>query len=210
LSQISLTAQHCPFVVWPGAFVHCCPDVHTWHLAPFWPHDPFDSFAYGSHELLLQQPLHAAPPHEHAPAVHESLDEPHVAQAPAAPHMVEFWLANGTHVSPLQQPIGHEVALHVHCPETHAWPVAHAVHAFPPVPQKLPDSPPSGTQVPPDPPLQQPFGHVAALHFCAEPSPDPPASVAIPSVSAVASPPVVPGASVAGASSAPESDPPKV
>jgi hypothetical protein len=58
--------------------------------------------------------------------------------APAAPHWVGDSDAYGTHAPLLvQQPAGHEVASQTHRPVavSHSWPVAHAAHAAPPVPQ---------------------------------------------------------------------------
>jgi len=73
----------------------------------------------------------------------------------------------GTHVLPLQQPAGHELALHVHCPRTHTWVESQAAHALPPVPHAPGDWPASSSQVPLVPPLQHPFGQVVALQDAA-------------------------------------------
>ena len=41
----------------------------------------------------------------------------HAAHAiPPAPHALPDWEVYITHVLPLQHPLGHEVALHTHCP----------------------------------------------------------------------------------------------
>jgi hypothetical protein len=50
--------------------------------------------------------------------------------------------AYGTHVLPLQQPPGQEVASHTHCPVVllHSCPEAHAPHVPPPLPQAPFDS----------------------------------------------------------------------
>jgi hypothetical protein len=51
------------------------------------------------------------------------------------------WEAYGTHVLPLQQPPGQELASHTHAPlPLHSWPGAQEPHAAPPVPQELLDS----------------------------------------------------------------------
>ena len=47
-------------------------------------------------------------------------------QAWPAPHRLWLCCAKGTQVFPLQQPLGHEVALHTQLPPTHCWPAAHA------------------------------------------------------------------------------------
>ena len=56
---------------------------------------------------------------------------------------------------PLQQPLGHEAASHMHCPFAvlHVWPDPHAAHAAPPAPHEVADSEAYGSQFPP---LQQP------------------------------------------------------
>jgi hypothetical protein len=59
-------------------------------------------------------------------------------------------------VLPLQQPLGHDVASHTHCPPPlQPCPDAHAAQAAPPLPHELLDSLLSDSQLPP---LQQP-GH---------------------------------------------------
>jgi hypothetical protein len=66
--------------------------------------------------------LHAA--HVAPPVPHEPVDsEPYGSQVPLD----------------VQQPFGHELALHTHCPPLHAWPVAQALQAAPPVPHDPPD-----------------------------------------------------------------------
>jgi hypothetical protein len=74
--------------------------------------------------------------------------------APALPHWVSDWEPNGTHVLPLQQPIGHDVASQTHCPlGLHSSPVGHAWQAAPPAPQTFALSAEKVTHVVP---LQQP------------------------------------------------------
>jgi hypothetical protein len=51
-----------------------------------------------------------------------------------APHLVALWLANATHDAPLQQPFAQEVALQTQLPAEQVLPVAHDLHAVPPVP----------------------------------------------------------------------------
>jgi hypothetical protein len=67
-------------------------------------------------------------------------------------------------VLPLQHPFGHELALHTHAPELHAWLAAQAAQVAPAVPHEDADSPEYASQVPVAPPLQQPFGQVLASH----------------------------------------------
>jgi len=85
-------------------------------------------------------------------------------EAPPEPHNVADSEDNGTHVVPLQQPVGHEVALHTHCPVVllHCCPEAQDPHVPPPVPHEVFDSDPYGSHVPVD--VQQPFGHEVESH----------------------------------------------
>jgi hypothetical protein len=81
---------------------------------------------------------------------------PQAAQAaPATPHSLFVCDAYATHVVPLQQPFGHELALQTHWPVLvlHVSPVPHALHAAPPAPHDMDDSADSASQVEP---LQQP------------------------------------------------------
>jgi hypothetical protein len=64
-------------------------------------------------------------------------------------------------VVPLQQPFGHEAALHPHEPEMHCCPAPHAAQLAPPVPQEPFDCEVAGSHVPLD--VQQPLGHDVAL-----------------------------------------------
>jgi hypothetical protein len=89
----------------------------------------------------------------HTPAVH-AWPEGHATQAmPAPPH----WAAvlPGSQLLPLQQPLGHEAALHTHWPDTHRCPAPHAApdpHWQPPEaphPSLVAASHPVQTQAPP-------------------------------------------------------------
>jgi hypothetical protein len=56
--------------------------------------------------------------------------------APLVPHFAADSEAYGTHVLPLQQPLGHVVPLQTHTPPLHSCPVAHAEQLAPSVPQE--------------------------------------------------------------------------
>src|SRR6202041_1730833 len=76
---------------WPVALLHSCPDPHAPQLAPAVPHELFDSEAYSSHVLPLQQPLaHEWASQMHCPVlVLQSLFVGHAPQVtPPAPHDV--------------------------------------------------------------------------------------------------------------------------
>jgi hypothetical protein len=82
---------------------------------------------------------------------------------PPVPHCEFVSLPYRTHVLPLQQPLGHELALHSQSPgETHAWFAPHAAQAAPPVPHEGVDCEEKVSHAPIAPPLQQPPGHVWA------------------------------------------------
>jgi hypothetical protein len=144
----------------------------TTHAAPPVPQVASDG---GLHVAPLQHPLehevtsqthlpfwqrcpapHAvAPPQVHVPVVQASATvESHVMQPP--PIAPQALIDMGTQAVPLQQPIGHEVASHVHAPPTQCCPIAqgapapqahapflqesartesHATHIDPPAPQ---------------------------------------------------------------------------
>jgi len=124
-----------------------------------------DSSKSDSQDPPLQQPEHDEPPHVHAPKEHASPLLQGLQLAPAAPHCVMDCEAYGTHVLPLQQPPGHEVASHTHLPlGVHSWPVAHGPQVAPPVPHEPFDSEANASQVPLVPPTQQPFGQVFGSH----------------------------------------------
>jgi hypothetical protein len=100
----------------------------------------------------------AVQPHFPVDVLHAS-PAGHAAQtAPAAPQLAFVSLAYGTQVFPLQHPFGHDVASHAHVwvADAHSWPVRHAVHFEPPVPQTALVSLAYGTQAFP---LQQPLAH---------------------------------------------------
>ena len=121
---------------------HACPAAHAEPLPHVhWPAAEQPSATIVSHEV---QALPGAPhietegisqvrPVQHPPGHMQLLHAPplhvspvlHVAQTlPALPH----WLTVSpvSHVLPLQQPVGHEVASQVHCPETQCCPEPHA------------------------------------------------------------------------------------
>jgi hypothetical protein len=98
-----------------------------------------------------QQPLHDVPshtqapwtqrwpatqaepvPHWHWPSLAQlSAVAPHVWQVPPAkPQLVSVCVS---HTAPLQQPSGHELALHRQVPPTHTWPCAHWLPVLPQV-----------------------------------------------------------------------------
>jgi hypothetical protein len=73
----------------------------------------------GTHAPALQQPAGhelASQAHPAAPWLHAWPDAHPLHAAPPAPHCVLFCEAYGTHVLPLQQPAGHELALQTHWP----------------------------------------------------------------------------------------------
>ena len=161
---------HCPVVL-----LHSCPEAHAPHDAPPAPHEVFDSEAYASQVLPLQQPFgHEVPLHTHCPLPLHCWVGAHAAHAaPPAPHDAFDSLANSSHVPALQQP-EHDVPPHEHAPPEHACPEAHALQAAPPAPQSAEDCDVDGTHVLP---LQQPVGQelasqthcpVVLLHSCPE------------------------------------------
>jgi hypothetical protein len=122
---------HCPV-----ALLHSWPDPHDPQLAPAVPHEPFDSEAYSSHVLPLQQPLaQECASQMHCPVVVlQSLFAGHGPQlTPPAPHEVFDSPESGSHVPPLQQP-AHDDPPHVHAPLEQESPLAHGLHVAPPVP----------------------------------------------------------------------------
>jgi hypothetical protein len=74
----------------------------------------------------VQLPVHA--PLTHAWLVHCL----HVPLAPP-PHIDVVWLATGTQVVPLQQPVGHDVASHTQAPPEQRCPVPHVTQVVPQV-----------------------------------------------------------------------------
>jgi hypothetical protein len=108
----------------------------------------------------VQQPFgHVVASQEQAPVVVSHSPAAQVVQAaPWAPQSRADSEAYGTHVAPLQHPLGHDAGLHPHVPllVLQYWPPAHAAQMAPPLPQDVLDCEPFGTHVLP---LQQPFGH---------------------------------------------------
>jgi hypothetical protein len=105
------------------------------------------------------------PWHVHEPILHIVLPPPHATHAaPPVPHWEMDCEPCWTHVVPLQQPLGHEVASHTHMPVAalHSWPDAHVAHIPPPMPHAVLDCEPGATHVPPG--VQQPLGHELAVH----------------------------------------------
>lgn len=190
---------HCPVVL-----LHSWPALQMRQPSPavpvVGPHMSFVSFASSTHELPLQQPraaAHAAGLQTHTPPVHvwpvrqlpEQLQTPGVSRphpsplghavqaAPPVPHWPLVSAAYSTHVLPLQQPSGQDVALQRHCPEvaslavSHIWVEAHATQEAPPVPHSEFDSLAYGTHVSTS---QQPAHEVAAPQVQAPPEHSPP------------------------------------
>jgi hypothetical protein len=93
------------------------------------------------HEMPAQQPfghdveLHTQPP----PVRLHVCPVPQAAHpAPPVPHEPFDCDEGASHVLPLQQPAGHELALHTHWPVvvSHTWPLPHALHVAPPAPHE--------------------------------------------------------------------------
>lgn len=150
----------------PVVLSHSWPDPHDAQVTPPVPQEPFDSDAYGSHVLPLQQPAgQDAASHTHCPVVRlHSWPVAHAPQvAPPAPHDVFDSLESASQDPPVQQPAQDEPP-HVHAPIEHESPLPHTLHAAPAVPHWLPDCEAKGTHVLP---LQQPAGHEVAsqTHF---------------------------------------------
>ena len=121
----------------------------------------------------LQQPFGQVwESHEQRPSVVSQRPFAQAAQAaPAAPHREADCAEASTHVVPLQQPKGQELASQTHCPTvlspavlSHSWPDTQGPHAAPPVPHEVLDSDAYRTHVPVGPPLQQPVGHDVESH----------------------------------------------
>ena len=78
---------------------------------------------------------HDATPHTPLLQLGVAFARVHVAQAaPLVPQLLPDWLANAWQFTPLQQPDGHDEALHVHAPALQVCPVTQPLHAVPPVP----------------------------------------------------------------------------
>jgi hypothetical protein len=87
--------------------------------APPVPHSEPDCDAYATHVFPLQQPFgqeFASQTHDPLFALHSWPDGHAEHAAPAVPHEPFVSEAYGTHVEPLQQPFGQEVASQMHCP----------------------------------------------------------------------------------------------
>jgi len=101
---------------------------HAMHAPPPAPHVDADGTLQVvpvQHPLGHMQLLHA-PAAQVSPAGQEE------QVRPALPHVLAT--LPGSHVPPLQHPVGHDVASHVHCPATQCWPAPHAALA----PQRQP------------------------------------------------------------------------
>ena len=97
------------------------------------------------------RPVQHPPGHwqpEHTPASHAWPDGHAWQSLPAPPHCAA--VVPGSQVLPLQQPVGHEAALHTHCPETHRCPAPHAA----PEPHWQPPEAPQPSLVLPSQPVQ--------------------------------------------------------
>ena len=123
--------------------LHSVPVGHAWHATPPLPHDELLSAPYASHAPLLQQPLHALPPHVQAPLVHVELVAHAAHIAPPLPHELFDCPDWASHVPfAVQQPLGHDCALQTHWPVLlQVVPDAQMPQAVPPVPQEPPDCP---------------------------------------------------------------------
>lgn len=125
---------HCPVVL-----LHSCPEAHPAHAAPPVPQDVFDSEPYASHvPLLVQQPIgQELASHTHVPVVvlHSWPAGQAAHVTPLFPHDVLVSPVRASQApAPVQQP-AHIVPPQVHVPVVeHESPVAHEVHATPPVP----------------------------------------------------------------------------
>jgi hypothetical protein len=104
----------------------------------------------------------------HAPSVQLSPAAHALHAAPFVPHELCDSAANSSHCpEAVQQPSGHDAALHPQMPVAtlQSSPCAQAAHAAPPVPHDALDSAPYGSHVPVV--VQQPFGHdVASQTHC--------------------------------------------
>lgn len=183
--------MHVPEAEQPSAetphVVHVAPSVPQVEAAGGWQMAPVQQpvgqeAASHTHAPFTQAcPVpHAGPvPQEQAPATQPSavVAAQDVHAAPPFPQTPSF-VAGDVHVAPVQQPPGHEDALHTQTPPEHSWPVAQAAplpHEHSPAAEQLSASPaPHATHpFPPRPhadseralhvgPEQQPLGHVAA------------------------------------------------
>ena len=133
---------------WPVA-LHSCPDAQAPQAAPLVPHEAVDCPEYASQAPAAVQhpPGHVFLSHPHTPVMVSQRTPPaHAAHAaPAVPHSDADCDPGGTHVVPLQQPLGHDVASHMHVPAPlplalQSWPVAHGAQVAPATPHEAADS----------------------------------------------------------------------
>lgn len=76
---------------WPVTLSHSSPVLQPPQVAPLAPHELLLSLARGSHEVPLQQPAQAPPPHEQTP-LEQACAPPHEVQsAPLVPHELLDW-----------------------------------------------------------------------------------------------------------------------
>jgi hypothetical protein len=99
---------------WPVVVLHSWPEGQLAHVAPLAPQEVLLSLDRDSQVPSLQQPEHPVPPHPHAPFAQACPAVHALHAAPLVPHSLDNCDAYGTHVLPLQQPIGHELALQTH------------------------------------------------------------------------------------------------
>jgi len=112
--------------------------AHATHWPPFAPHMLAEAVM---HWPLAQQPAQLMLPQLHPPLL-QVCPEAQVPQAlPPEPHAAVDCADCATHrPCESQQPFGHDVGLQTQVPAgPHAWPVAHAAHAAPAVPQPVVD-----------------------------------------------------------------------
>jgi hypothetical protein len=136
---------HCPAAEQPSAAVA----PHAMHVAPPAPHVDDDDGVW--HVVPLQQPF-GQTQLLHAPAVQVSPGMQGPQACPALPHALTT--LPGSHVPPVQHPVAHDVASHVHLPSTQCWPASHAAvapHRQPPLvsqPSLVVESQPVQTHAP--------------------------------------------------------------
>jgi hypothetical protein len=153
---------HCPVVL-----SHSWPDPQAPHVAPPVPHDIVVSDPYSSHVPVgppTQHPwAHEVASQTHCPIPLHSWPVGHAAHmAPAAPQEAFDSPVGASHLSSAVQQPGHDVPAHEHAPAIQFSPVAHALHAPPPVPHAIAVCADTGTQAPAA--LQQPIGQDVASH----------------------------------------------
>ena len=120
----------------PVLLLHSSPEEHAAHAAPPVPQEVFDSDAYGSQLLPLQQPAgHDVASQTHEPVVllHSWPDAQAAHAAPLAPQEVFDSLDRASQVPALQQPV-QDAPLQLQTPLVHESPPAHAAQLAPLVP----------------------------------------------------------------------------